>query len=159
MLIRELEVLPNRDTRTTDGPITHPPHPAPRLNRNKNLKYRISIPALALLLALGSHAFALDKHKAAYVGGTLTQFNATDRTEGRLDLTDGRQLLFTPDSDPADDRTVRIDYATILDLEFGQKVSRRLATSLGAAALAGPFALLTPSKIEFRDDASRRWTR
>jgi MGT family glycosyltransferase len=128
VLVRELEALPNRNTR-------------------KNLKYRVSVFALTILLTLGSHAFALDKHRAAYVWGTLTQFNnATDRTEGRLDVTDARQLLFTPDGRSADGRTVRIDYATILDLEFGQKVTRRLATTLGATALAGPFALLTPSK-------------
>ena len=93
-----------------------------------------------------SRAVALDKHKTAYVGGTLTQFdNATGRIEGRLDVTDARQLMFTPDGDPADDRTVRIEYATIQDLEFGQKVSRRLTTTLVAAALAGPLGLLTPS--------------
>jgi hypothetical protein len=103
--------------------------------------------ALAILLALGAPTFALDRHKAAYVGGTLAQFNkAADRTEGRLDLDDARQLVFTPDSGRAADPTVRIDYATMLDLEFSQKVSRRLATTLGAAALAGPFAVLTPSK-------------
>lgn len=103
--------------------------------------------ALAILIALEAPTFALDKHKAAYVGGTLAQFNkAADRTEGRLDLDDARRLVFAPDSDRAADRSVRVDYATMLDLEFSQKVSRRPATTLGTAALAGPFALLTPSK-------------
>jgi hypothetical protein len=40
---------------------------------------------------------------------------------------------------------VRIAYASIQDLEFGQKVNRRLVTTIGAAALAGPVALLTRS--------------
>ena len=146
-LVRELEAVSNRDTRTADRPVTHPPHAAPPLNAGKNRKHRGCLPALAILLAIGSRAVALDKHKSAYVGGTLTQFNnATGRIEGRLDVADARQLLFTPDGDPPDDRTVRIEYATILDLEFGQNLSRRLTTALGAAALAGPFALLTPSK-------------
>jgi hypothetical protein len=100
---------------------------------------------LAILVAPGPRALALDAHKAAYVGGTLTQFtNTTKRIEGCLDIADARQLRFTPDGSP--DRTVRIDYANILDLEFGQTLRRRIVTTLGAVTFAGPVGLLTPSK-------------
>jgi len=108
------------------------------------LKLRVSVVALAALLALASHASALDKYKAAYVGGTLAQFrSANDQTEGRLDFGDVSHLVFIVDRNATERRRVRIAYASIQDLEFGQGVSRRVALTMGAAALAGPMALLT----------------
>ena len=99
--------------------------------------------ALAALLVLASHVFALDKYKAAYVGGTLPQFQyANDHAEGRLDSGDPSHLVFTADRNPAEGRRVRIAYASIEDLEFSQHVSRRVVTTMGAAALGGPMALL-----------------
>jgi hypothetical protein len=82
--------------------------------------------------------------KAAYVGGTLAQFQyATDRVDGRLDFGGAGHFLFTPNRNPTKGRGVRIAYESIQDLQFGQKVSRRLVTTMGAVALAGPIALLT----------------
>jgi hypothetical protein len=90
----------------------------------------------------GGHVAVIGK--AAYVGGTLAQFQyATDRVEGRLDLRGAGHFLFTPDRNPTEGRGVRIAYESIQDLQFGQKVRRRLVTTMGAAALAGPLALLT----------------
>jgi hypothetical protein len=82
--------------------------------------------------------------RAAVVGGTLQQFQyARDRVEGRLDLGGARHFLFAPDRNPTEGRRLRIAYESIQDLQFGQKVSRRLVATMGAAALAGPIALLT----------------
>ena len=104
---------------------------------------RVSVVTLAALLAFASHAFALDKFKAAYVGGTLAQFQyASDRAEGRLDFSDTNHLFFTVGGNAVAGRRVRIAYARIQDLEFGQKVSRRTSATIGAAALAGPMGLL-----------------
>jgi MGT family glycosyltransferase len=103
---------------------------------------RVSVVTLVALLMLASHAFALDKYKAAYVGGTLAQFHdPNDQAEGRLDVSDASELLFTADRNSVDGRRVRIDYASIQDLEFAQQVSRRAVTTIGAAALAGPMGL------------------
>ena len=118
---------------------------------------------LAALLAFASHVSALDRDKAAYVGGTLAQFeNAKDRAEGRLDFVGASHFLFTEDRNGTKGRAVRIAYANIQDLQFGQRVSRRLTTTIGAAVLAGPLALLTrPASrrhyltITFVDDERR----
>jgi hypothetical protein len=105
---------------------------------------RVSVVALAALLVLAPHAFALDKYKAAYVGGTLAPFQyADDHAEGRLEFVDASHFSFIADRHPAEGRRVRVAYASIQDLEFGQKVSRRAVTTMGAAALAGPMTLLT----------------
>src|SRR5262245_8577326 len=127
------------------------------------LKLRVSVVALAALLALASHVSALDKYKAAYVGGTLAQFRcANEQPEGRLDFSDVSHLEFIVDRSAGERRGVRIAYASIQDLEFGQRVSRRVAVTMGAAALAGPMALLTHPKsrrhyltITFLDEEGR----
>ena len=108
------------------------------------LKLRVLLVSLAAVLAVASHVSALDKCKAAYVGGTLAQFPyPSDHTEGCLDFSDASHLVFTAGRNATEGRRVRIAYANIQDLEFGQKVSRRVATTMSAAALAGPMALLT----------------
>ena len=107
------------------------------------LKLRVPVVSLAAVLAVASHVSALDKCKASYVGGTLAQFPyPSDHTEGCLDLSDASHLLFAASRNATDGRRVRIAYTSIQDLEFGQKVSRRVAATMSAAALAGPMALL-----------------
>src|SRR5262245_5020960 len=137
-LIPELEELTD-----TDHPRNDANGHAPREQRApdqatsaKSLVSRVSVVALAALLMLASRVFALDKYKAAYVGGTLAQFHyASDHAEGRLDFGDASHFLFTADRYRAEDRRVRIAYASIQDLEFSQKVSRRIVTTMGATAL------------------------
>jgi hypothetical protein len=141
-LIQELEDLTN-----TDHPRNEANSHTPREQRApceatsaRSPVSRVSVVAPAALLVLASHAFALDKDKAAYVGGTLAQFQG-DHAEGRLDFGDASHFSFTANRHPAEG--VRVAYASIQDVEFGQKVSRRVVTTIGAAALAGPMALLT----------------
>jgi UDP:flavonoid glycosyltransferase YjiC (YdhE family) len=144
-LIQELEDLTNTDHPRNDAN-GHGPREQRvpfRATSAKSPVSRVSVVALAALLVLASHAFALDKYKAAYVGGTLAQFQyANDHAQGRLDFGDASHFSFTADRHPAEGRRVRVAYASIQDLEFGQKVSRRAVTTMGAAALAGPMALL-----------------
>jgi hypothetical protein len=57
--------------------------------------------AFAVLLAFAAQISALDKCKAAYVGGTLTQFQyASDHAEGRLNFGDPSPSLIHGRSEP-----------------------------------------------------------
>jgi MGT family glycosyltransferase len=145
-LMHELEVLTDTDPSRNDanGQAPREQRAPYQATSAKSLVSRVSVVVLVALLVLASHVFALNKYKLAYVGGTLAQFQyANDHAEGRLDFSDASHLLFTADRNPAEGRRVRIAYASIQDLEFGQKVSWRVVTTMGAAALAGPMALLT----------------
>jgi hypothetical protein len=97
--------------------------------------------ALTLTIAFGAaaDASALDEHKAAYAGGTLALPGGSQaRVEGHLDLSDPQALVFVSDGSPA----LRIQYSSIHDLEFGQKVRRRVAAATGTTALLGPLGAL-----------------
>jgi hypothetical protein len=112
----------------------------------KPLISRVPVVAVAALLALVSQVSALNRYKAAYVGGTLAQFHDTKGgAEGRLDFSGASHFLFMTDRNSTEGRGVRIACASIQDLEFGQKVRRRLVPTIGAAVLAGPLAPLTSS--------------
>lgn len=103
---------------------------------------RLSALVLTIVLTNPSELPALDKNKAAYTGGTIARFaTATDRIEGRIDLTP-HQLIFIADEPPHARQPLFIDYATIQDLQFGQKARRRVATAAGTTALLGPVGLL-----------------
>jgi hypothetical protein len=139
-LMHELEELAD-----TDAPRNDANGQTPREQRVpfQATSAKSLVVAFAALLVLASHVFALDKYKAAYVGGTLPQFQyANDHAEGRLDSGDPSHLVFPADRNPAEGRRVRIAYASIEDLEFSQHVSRRVVTTMGPAALGGPMALL-----------------
>src|SRR5262245_675782 len=88
-LIHELEALADTDRRRKDasGQVRREQRTPYGATSARRLISRVSVVALAALLAFASHVSALDRDKAAYVGGTLAQFqNAKDRAEGRLDL-------------------------------------------------------------------------
>jgi hypothetical protein len=164
-LIHQLEALADTDRGWSDanGQTRREQRTPDQATSAKGLISRVSVLVVAALLALASHASALDKYKAAYIGGTLAQFqSAKDRIEGHLDFSGASHFLFTTDRNFTEGRGVRIAYASIQDLQFGQKVSRRLVTTIGAAALAGPMALLTRSEsrrhyltITFLDEERR----
>jgi MGT family glycosyltransferase len=145
-LVHELEALANTDRQRNDANGQARREQRTRYQATSAKRLISRVPVVAALLALASQVFALDKDKAAYVGGTLAQFHYTKGgAEGRLDFIGASHFLFTTDRSSIEGRGVRIAYASIQDLEFGQKVSRRLVTTIGAAALAGPMALLTRS--------------
>ena len=94
---------------------------------------------LTMVFAALSDVSALDEHKAGYAGGNLSLFNDSQAlVEGHLDLSDQHALVFVVDGSPA----LRIQYSSIHDLEFGQKVRRRVATATGTTALLGPLGAL-----------------
>lgn len=107
---------------------------------------------------------AVDSKKAAYYGGTIAVYaGATDPVEGRLDLADEEALILRPDKRPFVGIALRIPYARIEDLEYGQKAGRRVGTAVATTVLLGPIGLLSLfSKkrnhyltISFRDDMNR----
>ncbi|SPE29139.1 conserved exported hypothetical protein [Candidatus Sulfopaludibacter sp. SbA3] len=76
--------------------------------------------------------------RTQFVGGTLPEIKA--KSKARLDITGAEALVF------ASDRVeIRIPYARISTLEYGQKVSRRYA----AAILISPVLLLSKSHQHF----------
>ncbi|MGI9076532.1 MAG: hypothetical protein ACR2G6_04250 [Gemmatimonadaceae bacterium] len=102
---------------------------------------------LLIALAANGVVFALDKKKAEYVGGTVP--NLKEKSEGRLDTTDDKHLMFNTEASP----TVRIPYKAITELEYGQKAGRRV----GMAILISPVALFSKKRkhylsIGYRDD-------
>jgi hypothetical protein len=99
------------------------------------MKHLLSLALTLMVSAAVSDVSALDAHKAAYTGGTLALFNDSQaRVEGHLDLSDPQALVFVAEGRSA----LRIQYSSIQDLEFGQKVQRRVAAATGTTALLGP---------------------
>ena len=76
--------------------------------------------------------------QAQFVGGTLAAFPA--KSKARLDLTDAEGLFFRSGK-----TNLRIAYAKIETLEYGQGVSRRYA----AAVLISPLLLLSKSRQHY----------
>jgi hypothetical protein len=90
---------------------------------------------LAGLMAAAPAQAAVRGEAAAYVGGTVTAIKAG--TQGRLDLADKKVLRFVYEG-----KTYELAYAQIETMEFGQKVGRRVGstvalgvTTLGVMAL------------------------
>jgi hypothetical protein len=77
-------------------------------------------PATVLLsLALATAASAVDKAKAVFVGGSIAPL--PPGTEGSVSTTDETHLLFVGDRDAG---LLKIPWKAILELEYGQEVSR-----------------------------------
>lgn len=98
------------------------------------LLFTISIQSVGLA-GLGSK-------KAAYVGGTMAGFeNAKKEVEGILDTTNNDRFVFVYKIDKQERRAV-IPYASIIDLEYGNKAGRRVGTAVATTILLGPIGLL-----------------
>jgi hypothetical protein len=87
---------------------------------------------------------AVGSRKAAYFGGTVSQFNgAKEEVEGILDTANSEALVFTAEDQPFAGKRVSIPYEKVIDLEYGQKAGRRVGAAVGYAVLLGPLGLLT----------------
>lgn len=106
--------------------------------------FRICLLLIALSAAGGQNGI-----RAQFIGGTLA--GVAPKSTARLDLSDTETLVLKC---PAGD--VRIPYARVNTLEYGQNVSRRYA----AAVLISPVLLLSKSRKHFVtigfEDADRK---
>jgi hypothetical protein len=93
----------------------------------------------AVSLAVGPAAFGLDKGKAAYMGGTITTIK--DQTEGQIDLKNEERLIFRPKSGSP----LEIPWASISEMEYGQKAGRRVVM----AVVLSPFALFSKNRKHY----------
>lgn len=103
-----------------------------------------------LLFALVQVAYAVDKDKAMYVGGTVSTLK--EKGDGRISISDEKQLLFAQKKS-----TLLIPYDRINGLEYGQKAGRRV----GVAIMISPIALLSKKRkhyltINYMDDRDKQ---
>ena len=103
----------------------------------RRLALTIALSFMLLSLSLS----AVDGKKAQYVGGTVK--GMAEKAEGRFDTTDDADLIFTPDGKGS--TVLRIPYAAITELEYGQKSGRRV----GVAIMVSPLALFSKKRNHF----------
>lgn len=100
---------------------------------------RLVVSVLCLSLLAPASLLALDGRKAEYIGGTVAGLE--EQSQGRFDTTDEAALIFIPEKH----REVRIPYAKITELEYGQKAGRRI----GVAIMISPLALFSKKRNHF----------
>src|SRR3990167_1062339 len=93
---------------------------------------------IVVLITITSPLLAVDGDKAAYIGGTLT---VKAKAEGPFSTEDTTELVFTAKKTAP----VRIPYAAIESLEYGQKAGRRVAV----AVLVSPLALFSKKRNHY----------
>src|SRR5581483_2937267 len=98
---------------------------------------------LVCVLFAQSVAFAVDSKGATYFGGTAGFKDAKDPVEGALNTSDETSLIFTASDKPFQGQKLAIPYASVLDLEYGQKAGRRVGAAVATTVLLGPIGLLT----------------
>ena len=107
------------------------------------MKQLIAALLVGTLLAPTVALASVGSKNAAYYGGTVTTFTAaTDPVEGKLDTANTTALGFTADDKAFRGKSFQIPYRQIIDLEFGQKVGRRVGAAIGYSILLGPVGLL-----------------
>lgn len=95
--------------------------------------------AALICLSLAGEAAALGKGKAVYMGGTVTSI--ADKAEGRIDLKSEERLVFSPKAGA----TLEIPWASISDVEYGQKAGRRVVM----AVVLSPLALFSKNRKHY----------
>jgi hypothetical protein len=97
--------------------------------------------AVALLIAVSvtPAAFAVDKDKAMYVGGTAS---VAPKAEGTLATSDPEKLMFVAEKGGG---IIEIPWKRIDEAEYGQKVGRRVKTAI----LLTPLALFSKARKHY----------
>src|SRR5436190_22933436 len=98
---------------------------------------------LVMSMLAPSLALAVDSKGAAYFGGTAAFKDAKDPVEGLLDTKNETALVFTANAKGFKGQQLSIPYASIVDLEFGQKAGRRVGAAVATTVLLGPIGLLS----------------
>jgi hypothetical protein len=99
----------------------------------------IAVTVLASFALTPAVLLAVDGNKAMYVGGTVA--GQKDKTEGQFDTTDPTNMVFRGKKTPE----LQIAYASITELEYGQKAGRRV----GMAIMVSPLALFSKKRNHF----------
>lgn len=66
---------------------------------------------------------------------------AQKEVEGSIDVSSETELVFTARKKPFAGQEFRIEYARIIDLEYGQKAGRRVGVAISTAVLLSPVGL------------------
>jgi hypothetical protein len=91
--------------------------------------------AVALSLAITTVAFAgISPDKAVYLGGTVT---AKTGQEGLFDLKGTEYAVFRSKKEDE----IRIPYAAVTSIEYGQKAGRRVGAAVATSILVSPVGL------------------
>jgi hypothetical protein len=102
-------------------------------------KLLVILMVLMFVFTYSSVVLGVGKGKAKYVGGTLASI--TERTEGAIDLKGEDKLVFIPKKGSL----LEIPWTSIDEIEYGQKVGRRVATAI----LVSPLALFSKARKHF----------
>lgn len=102
--------------------------------------------AVVVLLALATEATgaaSVGSSKAAYIGGTVNaSATAGSPIKGLIETTDDHALVFNPDVKERPLPSIRIPYANVTEIEYGQKAGRRVGAAIGYSVVFGPAGLL-----------------
>lgn len=110
-----------------------------------------SFTALMLSLTLAGTAFAgIGNNEAVYHGGTI---ELKEGTGGKLQLTDGKDAVFQSKGS-----SVRIPYAAITSIEYGQKAGRRVGAAIATTILVTPVGLALLLSHKRRHIVTLAWT-
>lgn len=97
--------------------------------------------ALCLILISTPSAYALGGKKAAYIGGTASDFiGAKKNVEGTLNLENEKELQFNHRFN-GKSGTYSIPYDKVIDIEYGHKTGRRVGAAVATALLISPVGL------------------
>ena len=109
-------------------------------------KTLFSLVSVGVLVLMSVDAHALDKKKAAYLGGTLPiQLSEKEQKEGIVGLittTDEKEFFFKAEQS---DVRISIPYNKITNVEYGQKASHRVKTAI----LLSPVALFMKKRRHY----------
>jgi hypothetical protein len=86
-----------------------------------------------------SVASGVDKGNAKYMGGTIASI--PDQTEGPISLKDSEKLIFTPKKATP----LEISWASIENIEYGQKAGRRIKSAI----FLSPIAIFAKARKHF----------
>lgn len=106
---------------------------------NWHIRRGLAAGVLAITFGWQAIAFAVDKDKAVYVGGTLAGIQ--EKAEGKVNTTSDVLFGFEAGKKGA----VSIPYALVTTLEYGQKAGRRV----GVAILVNPLALFSKKRKHY----------
>jgi hypothetical protein len=120
------------------------------MSAHNGRRFLVAGVAIAIVLGGGAPLIAVDKDKAMYMGGTITAIQ--EKAEGRLDARSQDEFSFQAGKKGS----VSIPYASITELEYGQKAGRRVAVGI----LISPWALFSKKRnhyltITYTDQAGK----